>query len=131
MNSRHFVGLGFAAIFLMAYVGLHDVKTAANTVPSTPAGIHVLHVSPDELKPPACASLSPTLVVRGSGSITGTDGQDLILGSPGPDKIEGRPGNDCIIGGGGDDVLIGGDGEDVCIGGPGNDVFHNCDTEID
>jgi hypothetical protein len=123
--------MGFCALLLMAYIGMHYVSTAANTVPPTRAGIDVLPVIADEMKPVECAALRPILVVRGSGSIKGTKGNDLLLGSPGRDDLDGRDGNDCIVGGSGNDDLDGGGGLDVCIGGPGRDSFRDCFWEID
>lgn len=62
-------------------------------------------------------------LVSGSGTLTGTDGNDLILGSPGADIIDGNGGNDCIVGGGGDDSLNGNNGNDVCLGGLESNVL--------
>lgn len=66
-----------------------------------------------------CAGLRPT--ITGSGSITGTPGDDVILGSSGADQIDGGGGNDVICGGAGDDTLRGGNGEDILLGGDGAD----------
>ncbi|HEX9839145.1 MAG TPA: hypothetical protein VGA72_07360 [Anaerolineales bacterium] len=86
-------------------------------------------VTADDLKPSACAGLSLTQVISGSGILTGSSGNDLIIGSSGADIIAGLGGNDCILGGGGDDALTGNDGNDVCLSGPGNDSFTTCEVE--
>jgi Ca2+-binding RTX toxin-like protein len=87
-------------------------------------------VSGDDLKPPAC-TMNLTNIVRGTGTITGTEGNDLILGSSSVDTIDGLGGDDCILGDNNDDLITGGDGIDVCIGGPGDDIFVTCETVID
>jgi Ca2+-binding RTX toxin-like protein len=102
---------------------------AANTVPFTRVTDQSNSVDINDLKPYACAGISLTNLVSGSGTLTGTPGNDLILGSSGADMIDGLGGNDCIIGGGGDDQINGGDGNDVCISSTGNDIFANCEVE--
>lgn len=131
MSLRHVVGLGLATLLLMAYIGLTQVSTATNTVPSTRAGVDVLEITADDLKPAVCNSIRPVFVVRGSGRVDGSNDDDLILGSPADDDLRGRQGNDCLIGGAGDDHLNGGGGKDVCIGGPGKDTYQGCETIID
>ncbi len=131
MSLRHIVGVGLGALMLMAYIGLSQVSTATNTVPSTRAGVEVLQVAADDLKPSQCAWLRPLYVIAGSGTITGTKADDLLVGSTADDELKGRQGDDCLVGGAGDDVLDGGGGNDVCIGGPGKDTFKHCAVEID
>ncbi|MEZ4503353.1 MAG: hypothetical protein R3C39_12065 [Dehalococcoidia bacterium] len=119
--------LALAAGLALPLVSVHE-STAAQGV--------------DDVKPAECAALTLTSLVTGSGTITGTAGDDLILGSSGSDSITGGGGRDCILGGGGDDtidgegdddVLLGGAGTDICIGGgdPG-DAFPDgtCETVI-
>ncbi len=118
--------LSFAIILL---IGLLEVSTAANTVPSSRAGLATVPIDADALKPSACASMHLTTLVTGAGKFTGTNGNDLILGSSGNDTIDGGLGDDCIVGGGGNDKITGGGGSDVCIGGSGNDNFHGCEIE--
>lgn len=55
-------------------------------------------------------------VIIGSGTINGTNGDDLIFGSAGSDTINGGNGNDVICGRGGSDTLSGGNGIDQVIG---------------
>jgi hypothetical protein len=89
-------------------------------------------VTAQDLKPPVCTMVL-TNIIKGTGTITGTEGNDLIFGSGGMDMIDGRGGDDCILGDSSDDQITGGDGTDVCIGGSGNDTFDppgTCETEI-
>ena len=62
--------------------------------------------------------------IGGSGTITGTAGNDVIIGSNGDDTIDGLGGNDLICGLEGDDVLQGGPGNDRVDGGPGSDFMN-------
>lgn len=104
---------------------------ATNTIPSTRIASRTLAFNINHLKPSACAGLSLENLVTGSGTLTGTGGNDLILASSGGDTIDSLGGNDCILGGGGDDQITGGDGNDVCIGGPGTDTLAACEGEIE
>ncbi len=131
MSLRHIVGIGLGVLFLMAYLGLNQVSTATNSVPSTRAGVEVLQVAADNLKPADCSWLRPLYVTVGSGDVTGTKDDDLLVGSPADDELKGRQGDDCLVGGAGKDTLDGGGGNDVCIGGPGKDTFKHCAVEID
>ena len=103
---------------------------ATNTVPATNVTYQTMSVGINDQKPSTCAGWVLTNLVTGSGTLTGTEGNDLILGSSGIDTIDGLGGDDCILGGGGDDLITGGDGTDVCIGGPGTDTFTTCETQI-
>ena len=55
------------------------------------------------------------------GTITGTEGADLLQGGDGNDIIDGRGGADVLRGGLGSDYLIGGAGDDLLDGGAGTD----------
>ena len=68
---------------------------------------------------PLCNGLLAT--ITGSGSFSGTDGDDVIVGSAGSDRINGYGGNDVICGGRGNDSLLGWSGDDVLFGEQGND----------
>jgi Ca2+-binding RTX toxin-like protein len=103
---------------------------ATNTVPPTRVDSRSVFFDINHLKPAACAGITVTNLVTGSGALTGSEGNDLILGGPGADEINGLGGSDCILGGGGDDLINGGDGNDICIGGPGSDAFTDCEGEI-
>lgn len=110
--------------------------TGANVVPQTRASEGAIAVGPNDLKPAACAGITLTARVIGSGVVTGTGANELIIGGAGIDTITGLGGTDCILGGGGNDVIDGGLGTDVCIGGPGTDTFvtiivvPTCETAI-
>lgn len=120
----------FALVGILA-AGTMLGLTASNAVPTSKAYDGSRQAAANDLKPPACSSVTVANKLTGSGTFAGTNQADLILGSPGADDIDGRPRDDCILGGGGDDFLRGGGGFDVCIGGPGNDAFHNtCETQI-
>ena len=118
---------GFIALILVSVITAY-----AASIQITPSKMSVssFPVSAENLKPPACSALYLTNIVRGAGTITGTNGNDLILGSIEGDIIDGGGGNDCIVGGEGDDSIDGNSGTDVCIGGAGNDSFSNCETEL-
>lgn len=66
------------------------------------------------------------IVATTPGTITGTDGDDVIIGSSGADTINAGNGNDVVCGRGGADTIDGGNGNDlllgdVCTGCPGGD----------
>ncbi|MDO9009956.1 MAG: peroxidase family protein [Thiobacillus sp.] len=61
------------------------------------------------------------LGLGGSDIIDGQVGVDLLDGGTGSDTITGGPGNDTLLGGDGDDFLLGDDGDDTIEGGLGND----------
>lgn len=121
---------GLLAFALLLLVGV--AVTATNVVPATRAGSSSLGpATANQLKPGACASLTLTGVLVGSGTFNDSNAANLVLGSAGVDSIRGRGGSDCILGGSGNDALRGDGGTDVCIGGPGTDTFHGtCETQI-
>ena len=59
-------------------------------------------------------------VITGSGTIRGTNGDDLIIGSAGPDNIRAGNGNDVVCARGGADTIDGGNGDDNLIGDRGD-----------
>ncbi|MEO8541260.1 MAG: hypothetical protein ABI577_16080 [bacterium] len=126
LTHRRVLGIGVILALSMLYIGLLQVSTAANTVPSTRAGVSVLRADPDQMRPTQCNSLHLTAIIRGAGSFSGSKNNDLILGGPGNDDINGGKGDDCIIGGSGTDKIDGGGGNDICIGGSGTDTFTSC-----
>jgi Ca2+-binding RTX toxin-like protein len=106
-------------------------QTAANNVPGTRAEHDTRAITPDDLKPDACADISLTAKRSGQGAIDGTNADELITGSGADDDIDGRQGDDCIVGGAGNDSLRGSQGTDVCIGGAGTDSMHpSCEVQI-
>jgi Ca2+-binding RTX toxin-like protein len=119
------------SLFAIALLSLVSALTAANSVPTTHAGISSSSIGPQDLKPAACASLTLANLVTGSGVINGTNAADLVLGSSGIDTVLAGNGNDCVVGGGGADIINGGAGTDVCVGSAGIDVFDiSCETQI-
>jgi Ca2+-binding RTX toxin-like protein len=131
MTGRTLVRICLFALVVLLIANVVSAVTATNTVAPSKAGNPTDATTANKLKPPECASLNLTSVVRGSGDFEGGSASELILGSSGADKIRGRSGNDCILGGGGNDELRGDDGTDVCIGGPGTDTLDSdCETRI-
>jgi Ca2+-binding RTX toxin-like protein len=130
MSGRKVAGLSVFAVAAVLFVGAGSALTAGNTVPATHAGSVTRGIAANDLKPAACAGITLTDLVTGSGTFSGTNGNDLIVGGPGNDTINGKAGDDCILGGGGNDSINGGGGNDVCIGGPGIDSFAGCSTAI-
>jgi Ca2+-binding RTX toxin-like protein len=110
-------------------VSVATAFAAGISAPPSNVGEKFVSVTAEDIKPSACDGLSLTQIISGSGTLTGTSGNDLIIGSSGADTIDGLDGDDCILGGGGDDSLAGNDGTDVCLGGPGSDIFTNCEVE--
>jgi Ca2+-binding RTX toxin-like protein len=119
----------FGLVALVIMTSLTAVA-ATNTIPSTRIAAQAVSFNINHLKPSACSGISVTTLITGTGTITGTAGNDLILASASADTIDGLGGDDCILGGGGDDTINGGSGSDVCIGGGGTDLFTDCETEI-
>ena len=131
MRIRFAFQLMLLGLTLLVLVSVITAIAATNTIPPTRLGNQTRSISSNDLRPASCASLDLRNIISGSGSITGTNGNDLILGSPGDDVIHGLGGDDCILGGGGNDTISGGDGTDVCNGGgnPG-DSFDACEAII-
>ena len=130
MKPRTVFRIVLLGLILLVVVSVATAFAAGIITEASNVGVQSVAVSADKIKPAACSALTLTTIVSGSGTITGTTGNDLILGSSGNDTIDGLGGDDCIIGGAGDDTIDGNDGTDVCIGGPGTDSFSNCETEI-
>jgi Ca2+-binding RTX toxin-like protein len=127
LSARGLAAAPLAVVLAVAFVAF----AATNVVPATNAGTTQLAVTPDALKPAACAGITLTSLVIGSGTIDGTDSSELILGGAGSDDMDGKKGSDCMLGGDGADPMRGSQDTDVCIGGPGVDAFHpTCETQI-
>lgn len=102
-----------------------DNPTPINvTVTVTPVGNTNTDTTP-ELPTPAVGSppqtpnvpIIPTLnIINGSGTITGTPGNDQITGSQGDDVVDALAGNDFVFAGDGDDII-------VAASGGGNDFY--------
>ena len=63
-------------------------------------------------------------VIKGSGTVQGTEKNDHITGSKRDDRIMGKPGDDEIHGKGGKDRLYGNDGNDRVFGEDGDDKVY-------
>jgi hypothetical protein len=117
-------------LIVLIAISVVSAFAAGISVPPSNVGTESIPVYAEDFKPSACAALYLTNIVSGSGTLTGTTGNDLIVGSSGADSIDGLGGDDCILGGGGDDIITGNDGNDVCLGGSGTDTFDTCESEI-
>jgi hypothetical protein len=131
MKTRVVFQVTLFGLFLLVVLSVMSAFAAGIEIQPKNVGVSSVPVRANDLKPPACSSLDLTYIVRGTGFIAGTEGNDLILGGSAADTVDGRGGNDCILAAGGDDTLIGGDGNDVCLGGTGADLFDGCETEVD
>lgn len=135
MNFRKVFTLPVLGLIGLIIVCVVTAVAAANSVASSRLSDQSLPIDINALKPPECASINLTSILIGSGTINGTNANELILGSPLADTINAKAGSDCILGGGGNDNIDGGagggagSGYDICIGGPGSDVFSKCEEE--
>lgn len=129
MIAKRLPRLMWLALIALILLSVMNAAAAGIVVPSTRLDDLRTAITVDDLAPPACASLSLTSLVTGSGWIFGTTGNDLILTSGAGDLIFGFEGNDCIVSGGGGDTIFAGNGNDVCIGGPGTDTFYQCEVQ--
>jgi len=116
----------FAVIVMTSMMAI----AAANTVPPSQVDDQSVSYNVNHLKPSACSGIAISNLITGSGTLTGTAGNDLIIASSGADVIDGMGGNDCILGGGGADTITGGDSSDVCLGGADADSFTTCESEV-
>ncbi len=136
-----------AVAVLIMTIGASFITGAAdsNAVPPSSAGEQTHTPVVDDFKPAACAALSLTSLVTGSGVISGTGGNDLILGSNAADTITSNAGDDCVLAGGGNDgifagtgggagggsdVLDAGSGSDTCHGEAGMPTYISCETVV-
>ena len=70
----------------------------------------------------------PNIISGQSGTINGTNKNDIIYGSEWGDTIYGQKGNDIIYGSGGNDFIMGGDGNDIINGGAGYNTLYFSET---
>ena len=117
------------ALVALLAVTMVTAMAAANAVPTSKLDDITRPITPNDLKPPECASITLTAKIASNGNITGTSAAELIVGGPAAQTINGQGGADCILGGAGDDSINGGGGSDVCIGGPGTDTFNSCASQ--
>ena len=129
MKTRIFFQIMLFGLIALILVSVLTAFAAGIDIDPTNAGIESISVEAEDIKPSACSAMYLANIVRGTGTIIGTEGNDLIIGSSSADTIDGLGGDDCILGGSGDDFVTGGDGTDVCIGSPGTDTFTTCETE--
>lgn len=131
MKIHFIVQLTLFGLVALVLISVSSAIAATNTVPTTWLDNQTKSVTPNDVKPFFCASLNLQNIITGSGTINGTNGNDLILGSAADDTINASGGTDCILGGGGNDTINGDNGNDVCSGG-GNagDTFATCETTI-
>ncbi|GAB4484928.1 MAG: hypothetical protein OHK0031_09020 [Anaerolineales bacterium] len=127
MNFKLALNLFLAAFFLLLLVSAVSAFAANLSVAASDVGYSSQGVSANQLKPAACTQ-NLVNIIRGSASISGTAGNDLILASAGADVIDGGGGDDCILAGDGDDSIDGGPGADVCFQGAGADSVINCES---
>ena len=119
----------WVSLGLLVALSAVSVLTAQNAVSGSRAEQADDSISPNEMKPAECASVSVNNTVSGSGTVNGTLSGDLIVAGSGNDTIDGGGSDDCILGGAGADAIKGSGGSDVCIGGPGADTFDpDCET---
>ena len=131
MKPRAFFQIMLFGLIALILVSVITAFAAGIDIDPTNAGVESISVEAEDIKPSACSALYLTQIVRGAGTITGTEGNDLILGSSSADTIDGLGGDDCILGGSGSDLITGNDGTDVCIGGPEADTFVTCETQTE
>jgi Ca2+-binding RTX toxin-like protein len=129
MRPRAIFQIVLFGLIVLVIISVFTAFAAGIDIAPSNIGIESIPVSADDLKPSIC-TMHLTNIVRGAGTITGTNGNDLIMGSSESDIIDGGGGDDCIVGGDGDDSIDGNSGTDICIGGAGNDNFSNCETEL-
>jgi len=120
-------GVVLAAVVVL--LGLLSVTTASNTVAVSRLGSRTVATGIAELRPLACSAMTLTVLLEGTGNITGSNSAELILAARGAKKINGQGGSDCIVGGADATDIDGGPGTDVCIGAAGV-KYKGCETTI-
>lgn len=125
------IAVGSLAFLLM--LSIISAVTASNTTPASRAYHTAFPITPDDLKPSACAAIAVDTLTTADDTpgaiINGGAHNDLLIGSPENQNILGGGGDDCIVGGGGNDMIHGGQGTDVCIGST-EASFRHCETVI-
>ena len=148
INRKNFLGIAIVPIFLVA-LSAGVVISASNTVSTSGLEDTSSSVSPNQLKPSECNSITIAdvyvvtpgvpfsssgnrndliLGTSGADNITAGNGSDCVVGGAGDDTINGNQRNDILLGGPGNDTIDGGQGTDVCYSGGGTDTFTNCET---
>ena len=129
MKPRAIFQIMLIGLIALIITSVFTALAAGIDIAPSNADVESIPISAEDIKPFACSALYLTNIVRGAGTITGTNGNDLIIGSTSADTIDGLGGDDCILGDSGDDLITGGDGTDICLGGPGADTFTSCETQ--
>lgn len=101
---------------------------ASNVVSATRIGQTSQVVTPNSLKPSACAALNLSVVVVGAGDPLASANQ-LLLSGPANSAVVGGSGDDCIVASTSVATIDGGTGTNVCFGGS-TTVFTNCQTQV-
>ncbi|MDA0264991.1 MAG: hypothetical protein O3A93_00150 [Chloroflexi bacterium] len=124
------IKVSLATLLVLAIGSVAVVFTASNTVPPTSAGMSIISVGPNEIKPRECSGITVTnIVIVTDGLQTGTAFNDLMLGSATVSVLDGGAGDDCIVTGNLAAVITGGLGNDVCIG-KITSLFDGCESEV-
>jgi len=95
--------LSFLAILTLLLASLVSAFTASTAVPRTGADSAERTITPNDLKPLACAVLDLTSVVTGSGALA-VGSATLVLASGGADTIDILGSGNCVLAGGGSDT---------------------------
>ncbi len=133
MGAGRILGLGVAAVLLVATFTAGTAATAPATLASSKVGQRTFAITPATLAPPQCAAIATGLAniqIVTAATYNAGNGNDLVLGRTAATTLNGQGGNDCIVGGPGNDIFIGGTGTDVCIGNGGTDSFTSCETQV-
>ena len=128
MQARSFFRIMFYGLIALILISVVTAFAADLFIDPATVDMDSVSIDAEDLKPPAC-TMYLTTIRRGTGTITGTSGNDLILGSSGIDMIDGLEGDDCILGAEGDDIITGGNDNDHIIGGDGNDDITGSDGD--
>jgi hypothetical protein len=129
LSGRRVVAGGVVLLAVVVLLGLLSVTTASNTVPVSRLGSRTVATGIAELRPLACSTMTLTVLLKGTGNISGSNSAELILAARGAAKITGSGGNDCIVGGADATDIDGGAGTDVCIGPPAV-KYKGCESTI-
>ena len=91
------------AVLTLLLASLVSAFTASTAVPRTGADAAQRTITPNDLKPLACATLDLTALVTGSGAFT-VGSTTLVLASGGADTIDILGSGNCVLAGGGSDI---------------------------
>jgi hypothetical protein len=116
MSRRVLHRLSLLAVMIVVLSNIATALTATTQVSRSRAGIATRRVTPDDLKPAACAGIPITALASGRGAIRVGAANTLVLGGPGDDMIFGGDGADCIVAGGGINTCYASRGASVYIG---------------